>query len=636
MNYKVMKWVISKNTKKYIIPAMIAIMIIILLFAPNFVSAQVACSWSVDCWFQQAMFGIAKVILGIGSWVASAGGAFLDITIKFTLNTATYNLSGIQVGWEIFRDLANMAFIFILLYIAFMTVLQIGGIQTKRLVTHVIVAALLVNFSFFFTGVVIDVGNVIGGFIYNTLVPTPEQTLGNTLSTALNISTIFGPETVGITRPLLFAFLGFGFFVTAGFVFIAAGLMFIQRTVVLMFVLISSPIAFAAAVLPAGPAQALWKKWVGALVGNTFVLPVFLVLLSVIFLIIVDDSIFGIAGTAVPSDESLGNLLDTERADYTVGSSAGILMNFVILIGLLVAALSISKSVGGGISNFTAKAAGKIVGFGAGAGAYAGRKLIGGSARKIIESKGFNKWASESKIGKHLETGLTKTASAGFDLRNIGGAKTAAGFAGVTLGKGGGKGGNLAIQERKRKRQEGQEKRLRERTEIPTDLESRELGQIKADRKKKLEDPRKELETAEKEYRKALKKTDKAGQDSAKHVWLRAQDSLSKAEAAFGEDLKNIDGGMIKEGEKTKLTRLRKTSSGRGQQTKEAYAETLSRRAEVGVRGHTIPLWYVSKARQDTADKLRKGTTTRDKFLSAATDYQKEQENQQQPQGPNV
>jgi len=268
---------------------------------------------------------------------------------------------------------------------------------------------------------------------------------------------------------------------------------------------------------------------------------------------------------------------------------------------------------------------------GIGASAYAGRKLVGGTARKIMEGEKFTKWASESKIGKHIETGLTKTASGSFDFRNIKGVgEIIAKQTGFGLGKGGGQGGNLAIQERKRKRYEDQEKRIRERAEKPTDLESRELGQVKADKAVALKKPREELESAEEKYRDALKKTDKAGQEATRRVWLRAQDSLRRAEDAFSKGEEGV------EGERERLTRLQKTGSGRGQQTKESYADTLSRRAEVGVRGRTVPLWYVSKARQDTADKLRKGTTTRDKFLSAATDYQREQGKQQQPQGPNV
>jgi len=538
-------------------------------------------------------------------------------------------------------------------------------VNAKRLVSSVIIVALMVNFSFFLTGAVIDVGNIVGGFIYKTLTPevvvtedgvpvvdingntvTRGALLGETLTGALRTSTLFNEastvnKNLTIYTMVLVFLMGAVFYFISGFVFLAAALMFITRTVVLMLVLILSPIAFVAAILP--KTQGVWRRWVSALVGNAAVLPIFLILIAVVVLIAGDNSLFNEAVRGAESmrpgiiDAGNQNLtaIAINKGDVgggeptTILSYSAVMVNFMIIIGLMIAALKISQAAAGQAGAAVAKVGGRIAGGGLTAGAYAGRKVIGGAARKVIENERFNKWAGDSKIGRHLESGLNKTASGSFDFRNIKGVgEIIAKETGFGLGKGGGKGGNLAIQERKRKRYEGQEKRLEGRAKLPSDLESRELGQVKADRKKKLERPRKELGAAEKEYRAALKKTDTAAQDSARLVWLRAQDSLREAEKAFSEDSVNEYGNVITEGEKTRITRLSGTGSRRGQQTKEAYADTLDRRVGTQVRGRAVPLWYVSKARQDTADKLRKGTTKRERVLSAVKDYSDEQDDQ--------
>jgi len=81
-----------------------------------------------DCALPNALRFMTETIFGVASWFAVTTAGLLDVTITFTTDVNSYKIPGIRIAWEVFRDLANMAFIFILLYIAFMTVLQIGGV----------------------------------------------------------------------------------------------------------------------------------------------------------------------------------------------------------------------------------------------------------------------------------------------------------------------------------------------------------------------------------------------------------------------------------------------------------------------------------------------------------------------------
>ena len=65
-----------------------------------------------------------------------------------------------EKGWGAVRDVANIFFILMLLYVAIKTVLSLNVTDNKRLVGVIIIVALLINFSLFTTKVVIDASNI--------------------------------------------------------------------------------------------------------------------------------------------------------------------------------------------------------------------------------------------------------------------------------------------------------------------------------------------------------------------------------------------------------------------------------------------------------------------------------------------
>jgi hypothetical protein len=114
---------------------------------------------------------------GIMSVFAYIGGYVLSMGVALSLNSFAYAQSFLSVGWTAVRDIANIAFIFILLYLAFVIILQAETSGTMRTLAMVIIMALLINFSFFITRVVIDGGNVLAVQFYNQInAPSLETT----------------------------------------------------------------------------------------------------------------------------------------------------------------------------------------------------------------------------------------------------------------------------------------------------------------------------------------------------------------------------------------------------------------------------------------------------------------------------
>jgi hypothetical protein len=115
--------------------------------------------------------------------VGLVGGLF-DFFVGFSLSSNMYDYDTVTFigdGWRIVRDLSNIFFIFILLYAAIGLILKLHHFDAKGIIAKVIIIGLLVNFSLFFTRIVIDASNVLARVFYNEInIQTGAAVVGNT------------------------------------------------------------------------------------------------------------------------------------------------------------------------------------------------------------------------------------------------------------------------------------------------------------------------------------------------------------------------------------------------------------------------------------------------------------------------
>mgnify|MGYP003532565324 FL=1 len=107
------------------------------------------------------------VIFAIPSGLLIIAAYFFNILISLVIQSSMYDHGFIDKAWVVVRDLSNIFFILILLYVAIKTVLNMGGHETKSMITSVIIMAVLINFSLFFTKIVIDSSNILALIFYN-------------------------------------------------------------------------------------------------------------------------------------------------------------------------------------------------------------------------------------------------------------------------------------------------------------------------------------------------------------------------------------------------------------------------------------------------------------------------------------
>lgn len=392
-------------------------------------------------------------LIGIGKGLFYIGGIIFDTFIGASLSSDFIrNDSFVSFGWVIVRDIANTAFIFVLLYIAIMTILQAGGTGMKELVVSLIIAALFVNFSLYITRFVIDISNVVATEFYNKIGFAPEDVpsqmliqgkpvrsisaafSGRAAAMDLGMKDEISKDTDSSRRALRTIALGLSaciLYFVGFFILLSAGFLFFARAIALWFVMIFAPLAFVAVIIPGG-AKKIWGKWSSTLVSQALMAPIFLFFLYLIFAFM-NPEVFG----------AQKNLITySGRLDQTAGNGgiASVLINdelpYIILMGMLVAALGIAREMAGKIGSTTEKygklgVGGVVAGAAAGA-AYAGRRYIGGNINSYLkqtdaEGRTREERLRSSRFGRATLGVLDSGRKGSWDVRG-------AGAAGYTVG----------------------------------------------------------------------------------------------------------------------------------------------------------------------------------------------------------
>ncbi len=374
---------------------------------------------------------IFVLLMGVAAAFLAFSGLILDYIINMTVVNLANNIKdigAINTTWKVIRDIGNMSFIFILLYEGIRMVLGLGGAGVKKVVSGIVIAAILVNFSLLFTKVVIDASNIVTLGFYKSIVSSGttqiagyEVNFGLTgaFMKALRLSSLYTPSNLatvvlsgdkGIT-----IFLGNTLFMLiAAFVFLAIAFMFIIRYLSFIILLIMSPIFFISLAVPG--LDDLKKKYSQTLMGQALFAPVYM-LLTWITLTVAGDS--GFLKSTITS--SFGDALAQPN-----GSSISLIVDYILIIGLLIYSIILSKGVAtkGGFagSKLIDKGTGYIGGAIFGGAARAGTQTVGRLGRAVADSdmlrERVEKGGVTGKLAKWTLQGAKNTADASFDFRN--------------------------------------------------------------------------------------------------------------------------------------------------------------------------------------------------------------------------
>ncbi|MCE9517840.1 hypothetical protein K8Q96_02465, partial [Candidatus Nomurabacteria bacterium] len=318
--------------------------------------------------------GLYYLIFMPTSFIFALAGNFFDFTFAYSVNDASYRSTFVVQGLGVVRDLCNMFFIFVLLYVAFKTILGLNVSKTKEMIINVIIIGIMINFSLFATQLIIDASNILARVFYNSNVikikisdnagngvtekttevgPNGEIQLSAALVNKVNPQNLIinanqvgsipdkGGQTNndtpkgGVTTGtfILVTLLASAVNIIGLIVFISVGLIFVARVIGLWMAMIFAPLAFFSYTVPdmQGMNMVGWKHWWPETLKLAVLAPIFIFFLYLILK-------FLETGLGLPSANDTGS---------GISFVISIIIPFVFIMALLWKAKDIAKTLSG-------------------------------------------------------------------------------------------------------------------------------------------------------------------------------------------------------------------------------------------------------------------------------------------------
>ena len=290
-----------------------------------------------------------------------------------------------------------------------------------------LVAAVFLNFSLFITEAFIDVGNLFATQFYTQIngpsLASPTLSVGSIAELAkggisgkimsqLGLATLYDAAKDGDARvlkganPWFIGFMGIILFIILAFVLFSLAFVLIARFVVLLFLIIVSPVAFAGLAVPGLKARMM--AWWSKLFEQIITAPILLLMLYIALKIITANNFFrGFSG---------GVTADWTGFATNAAGFAGVLLSFLVAMGLLLAVVIQSKN----LSAFGASQAMNLGGkLSFGATAMGMSAMFGGGA--FLARKGLQRYAPNNRAVRAISNyALRPLENRKFDIRSAG------------------------------------------------------------------------------------------------------------------------------------------------------------------------------------------------------------------------
>lgn len=323
---------------------------------------------------------ITQMLVWIALLFLSIVGMFFNfVTTEFVIQMGKYitapNAQAVRDAWSMIRDLANIAILGGLIAMAIGTIIGSEKYSVEKNLARLLIAALLVNFSYFFAGALIDFSNYTARAAYVSVICPPARDhcgIASRIAEVTDLDQIsdFGNKvaeasnpSVGIARQITntvalgsdarnqlratavpsanaaYNVMLLIFICITTFVFLSAISLLIGRFVVLIFLLITSPVGIAGGTIPLLDQYS--KEWWKAFSNQIMFAPVFF-LLAGIALNILDafkDALLH------PAANGLLDAFTNSDVAPSFQTIMGIVAMFVIAIGFMWVALSTAKKM---------------------------------------------------------------------------------------------------------------------------------------------------------------------------------------------------------------------------------------------------------------------------------------------------
>ncbi|EKD78382.1 MAG: hypothetical protein ACD_41C00354G0004 [uncultured bacterium] len=387
--------------KLFILPVRSLALISVAVFVSFSVALPVQASW-----FDSGIEKVRDVVLTLLSWLLYYLGIVLygwlaTMATKLLVYVAQLNnftdLPVIIEAWSVVRDLANMFFIVILLVIAFGTLFRIEAYSWKKLLPKMVLAAILVNYSRAICGFIVDASQV----VMLTFVAAIEDaaTVGMVEAFQLNkilqfeskLDPTTGTEVQGSTERFVALLAAGGMLVTMFIVQMVYVVVLVGRLVMIWFLTVLSPLAFASSVLP--QTEKFSSQWWEMFTRYVIVGPLCMFFLWLGMFIAAKSVDSGGLGSVAATEAVQDIAVKDAQAGGAGALNTTLIAGFVIATMMLMAGMQMAQQnaseLGGaiskvqGISKFALKAAPVVAG-------VIGGAAIANRADRLYQATGYD------------------------------------------------------------------------------------------------------------------------------------------------------------------------------------------------------------------------------------------------------
>lgn len=381
--------------------------------------------WNGKCGFGTLDNCVAQIIAFLGNLAAYMAGSLLYLAagiFGFAIKISILefhkfaDLKVIASVWSIGRDLANMFFIFILLYAAIGDIVDIGKASIQKNLTKILIVAIFINFSLPIARAFIDANNILAVEVYKKMVPdslngnpamfvvenlTPKSGLGITELLTGKKPPGEGESKLTTTTAIVSSLGAVIVTLATAFTFLAGAVLLLYRAIALIFILALSSLAFFAQLIPR--TEKKYGEWWSGLINNAVFAPAYMLLLYFVL--------------RVMGESNIGDIIAQFSGSGALAAGLSTAVYYMILLGLLNGAMMVASefNIEGNkwVSSYVDKA----------------RDYVAGSVKTVTGVNFAQRQAvnAAKKIGSGIETvgnipGRVAGAAGNYALRNTVGA----------------------------------------------------------------------------------------------------------------------------------------------------------------------------------------------------------------------
>lgn len=326
---------------------------------------------------------IGTALITVTAWLLSAASYLFNVLVDHTIvRFGTILLDtgvrqAIETGWTALRDIANIVIIAMFVFIAINIILGSKEYGEKRLIARVLIIAVLINFSLLFSKAIIDASNFTALQFYKASAIETDVTAAQTAKEAIEYKyaekgiagqfiKFMGLTSIGETTKamsaaafgtaekrytnangmyaLLHAIVSATLLLFAAAVLLYGCYLLISRAVLLIFLMITSALAFASWLIPQQRVVKGFAKWWESLLKAALLAPLLMIFLWSAL------NVARAVATTTKGKGSLGALVTNPNETLNLEA----LFSYVIVLGLLFASIYAANLFSKNIAGFAA------------------------------------------------------------------------------------------------------------------------------------------------------------------------------------------------------------------------------------------------------------------------------------------